>query len=73
MRCSSCRSKFSAAWTQPAPGGSSPPGIFLIAGIALLGTSVLTLVLGHNYVGWACFAIGALVLVKASLAWFRLP
>lgn len=70
MRCSHCRYRFSAAWTQPAPGGSSAPGIFLMIALALFGMSLLTLFLGYTYVGWTCLAIGAFVLVQVPIAWF---
>jgi hypothetical protein len=69
MRCSNCQSRFSAAWTQPAPGGSSAPGIFLVTTFALIGTSVLAFVFGHTYVGWICFGFGAFVLVQVPIAW----
>jgi hypothetical protein len=68
MRCSHCRSRFSAAWTQPAPGGSSAPGLFLMFAVALVGASLVAFFLGHSYIGWVCFAIGAFVLVQVPIA-----
>lgn len=70
MRCCHCRGRFSAAWAQPAPGGSSAPGIFLVIALAFVGASALMLLLGHPYVGWACLAVGAFVLVQVPIAWY---
>lgn len=68
MKCSTCRSRFSAAWTQPAPGGSSAPGTFLIFALGLSAVSLLTLFLGHTYAGWVCLGLGAFVLVQVPIA-----
>ena len=34
MKCSGCKRRYSAAGSQPWPGGSSAPGVFFIAGRA---------------------------------------
>ena len=69
MRCSACRSRFSADWAQPAPGGSGAPGIFLVIALALVVASLGAQFVGHAYIGWACLGIGAFVIVKVPIAW----
>lgn len=68
MRCFHCRSRFSADWAQPAPGGSSSPGSFLIFALVLVGAALLMLFLGHTYIGWTCFATGVFVLLQVPIA-----
>ena len=68
MRCTQCQHRFSAAATQPAPGGSSAPGIFLIASIVFIAVSVSALLLGYPYIGWPCLAIAAFVLLQVPVA-----
>ena len=69
MKCCSFRSTFSAAWTQPAPGDSSAPGLFLVIAGVFVAVSLLNFFLGHAYVAWTCLGIGVLVLVKVPIAW----
>ena len=69
MRCLNCHGRFSAAWAQPAPGGSSAPGLFLIIALVVIGASVVTLPVGPAIVGWIGLAIGAFVLVRVPIAW----
>ena len=69
MKCVHCGSRYSAAWAQPAPGGSSAPGVFLIIGLVVIGAAALALSLGHAYVGWTCLVIGTFVLLRVPFAW----
>ena len=69
MKCSACRARFSAAWAQPAPGGSSAPGVFLMIALTLVAMSLVTFYLGHIYIGWICLVLGGFVLVQVPIAW----
>jgi hypothetical protein len=69
VKCSSCRSRYSAAWRQPAPGGSSAPGIFLMIALGLVAIALLTIVFGHVYIGFGCLAISAFVFIQVPIAW----
>lgn len=69
MKCKQCHTRFSAASGQPAPGGSSAPGVFLLFALVLLGASVIAFVLVHSYVGFVLLAIGAFVLAQVPIAW----
>ncbi len=69
MKCSHCHARFSADWAQPAPGGSSAPGVFLLLALALCGASALTLYLDLRTVGWICFVFALFVTIQIPIAW----
>jgi hypothetical protein len=41
MNCSKCNHKYSADWNQPAPGGSSAPGVFTVLAVVFLSPRLL--------------------------------
>lgn len=69
MKCAQCRARFSAAWAQPAPGGSSAPGLYLATGSALLALSLAMHTLDVAWLGWALLAAAVLVLARTPIAW----
>ena len=66
MRCTTCHHRYSASWAQPAPGGTSAPGVYLIATLTLLAVSIALLFLDYAYAGWTLFTL-------AWLVGFRIP
>ena len=69
MRCSACHSRFSAAWAQPSPGGSSAPGLFLVGALIFTAITATTLLLKVAYVPWICLAIALFVAIQVPIAW----
>jgi hypothetical protein len=69
MRCTACNHKFSSAWSQPSPGGSSAPGLFLI-GVGVLGAIALLLFrLEVLYWPWILIFAAGFIGVQVLVAW----
>lgn len=69
MRCSSCSHKFSSAWSQPSPGGSSAPGVFLIGTGALAVIALLLFRMEVDYWPWFFLFVAAFIGVQVLVAW----
>jgi hypothetical protein len=63
MRCRHCKRWYSAADGQPAPGGSSAPGVFFVLGAAgwlvalalyVSRASALAALIAAAFAGWMC-------------------
>ena len=52
MKCAQCRTRFSATDAQPAPGGSSAPGVLLGFTVVLTCSTAVAFVLDVAYVKW---------------------
>lgn len=69
MKCAQCGSRYSAAWAQPAPGGSSAPGALLGFAVVLLSATAAALLLDVAYVKWIGLGIGSFVVLQVAVAW----
>jgi hypothetical protein len=69
MKCAQCRTRYSAADAQPAPGGSSAPGILLGFAVLFVCATAITFVLDVAYVKWAGFGISVFVAIQVPIAW----
>ncbi len=69
MQCEQCRTRYSAAWAQPAPGGSSSPGVLLALAAVFFCATAAAFVLGVAYVRWIGVALSALVAIRIPIAW----
>jgi hypothetical protein len=71
MKCHECGTKFSAADYQPAPGGTSAPGEFLILGATFIAIAVI-LWLSDLSRFWAAVAaaVSVLSILKIPFALF---
>ena len=69
MKCAQCRTRYSAADAQPAPGGSSAPGVLLGLAMVFICSTVVAFVLDVPYVKWVGFGISAFVAIQVPIAW----
>jgi hypothetical protein len=69
MRCAKCRTRYSAAWAQPAPGGSSAPGALLCFAVVLSSATAAAFVLELAYVRWVGLGTSAFVAMQVPIAW----
>ena len=69
MKCAQCQAKFSAADGQPAPGGSSAPGVHVLVALPLYGAAAVTSFLDVAYAPWVCLGIGVFVTLQVPIAW----
>jgi hypothetical protein len=69
MKCARCRTRYSASDRQPAPGGSSAPGVLLGFAVVLICLTAIAFVLEVAYVKWVGFGISAFVAIQVPMAW----
>ena len=69
MKCAQCRTRYSASWAQPAPGGSSAPGALLGFAVVIICSTAIAFVLDVAYVKWVGFGISAFVAMQVPMAW----
>ncbi len=69
MKCAQCRTRYSASRAQPAPGGSSAPGVLLGFAVVFICSTVIAFVLDVAYVKWVGFGISAFVAMQVPMAW----
>ena len=69
MKCAQCRARFCAADAQPAPGGSSAPGVLLSFAVVLICATAIAFVLDVAYVKWVGLGISAFAAVQVPIAW----
>ena len=69
MKCAGCGAKFGAADGQPAPGGSSAPGVYVLVGVPLAVATAVTFWLDVPYVPWVGLAITVFVAMQIPIAW----
>jgi hypothetical protein len=69
MKCKSCGKRYSAADGQPAPGGSSAPGVFFILAAFLYGIAGFLFVFHPGYWKWIVLGISVFVSIKVFIAW----
>lgn len=69
MKCAQCYTRYSAAWAQPAPGGSSAPGVLLGLAVVFLCATAVAFVLDIAYVRWVGLGISAFVAMQIPIAW----
>ena len=69
MKCSSCRKPYSAAISQPAPGGSSAPGVFFIT--TLLSAALTVGLFWADVAAWKWLSLGvtAFIAFQVLVAW----
>ncbi len=71
MRCGECKSSFSAADYQPAPGGSSAPGVFLICSIACLGACIAGVLFGFGrLLFWFSLGVAVFAAIQIPVDYF---
>lgn len=69
MKCKSCGNIYSAAISQPSPGGSSAPGVFFILAVLLYAIAGFLFVFYSGYWKWIVLGISAVVSLKVPFAW----
>jgi len=69
MKCAQCSSRFSAAWAQPAPGGSIAPGALLGLAVVFFCVTAAAFVLDIAYLKWIGLGISAFVAMRIPIAW----
>jgi len=69
MKCAQCRTRYSAADAQPAPGGSSAPGVLLVLAVVFICSTAIAFVLDVAYVKWVGFGISVFVAMQVPIAW----
>ncbi len=69
VRCIRCHTRFSANWAQPAPGGSSAPGIFFLSSMAAFLASVITWLFDIPHLWWVLLLLGAVFVLRTFISW----
>ena len=69
MKYQHCGNKYSAAFAQPAPGGSSAPGHFFALAIILGVTTIGFFLAGFDWTKWIIFGITCFVVLVMFIAW----
>ncbi len=69
MKCHHCGHKYSAAFAQPAPGGSSAPGYFFSLAILFGVTTIGLFIAGFGWIKWIIFGITCFVVLVMFIAW----
>jgi hypothetical protein len=69
MKCTQCRTRYSAADAQPAPGGSSAPGVLLGLAVVFIFSTAIAFVLDVAYVKWVGVGLSAFVAMQVPMAW----
>ncbi len=69
MKCVKCRTRFSAAWAQPAPGGSKAPGVVLGLAAVLFCATAAAFALDLAYLKWIGLGIGLFFAMRVPIAW----
>jgi hypothetical protein len=69
MKCKSCGKRYSASIGQPAPGGSSAPGVFFILAILLYALAGFLFVFHAGFWKWIALGIAVFVSLKVPFAW----
>lgn len=69
MRCQSCGKRYSAATGQPAPSGSSAPGVFFVLATFLYVTAGFLFVFYPGYLSWIVLGISVFVSIQVFIAW----
>ena len=68
MKCAQCGTRYRADYAQPAPGGSSAPGILLGFTVVLVSLTVLAFVLNGGHWKWVGLGISVLVALQVPFA-----
>jgi len=69
MKCKSCGKRYSASIGQPAPGGSSAPGVFFILAILLYALAGFLFVFNAGFWKWIALGISVFVSLIVLIAW----
>jgi hypothetical protein len=69
MKCKNCGKRYPADISQPAPGGSSAPGVFFIFAALLYGIAVYLFVSRIDYWKWIVLGVAVFVSLQVILAW----
>jgi hypothetical protein len=69
MKCQHCGHKYSAAFAQPAPGGSSAPGYFFALAILFGVTTIGLFIAGFGWIKWIILGITCFVVLVMFIAW----
>lgn len=69
MKCKKCGKRYSADLYQPAPGGSSSPGVFLILAVLLLAGSATLFIFNISVFKWILLGLGIFVMIQVPIAW----
>lgn len=69
MKCKSCGETYSAAIGQPAPGGSSAPGVFFILAALFYGIAGVLFVFRQGYWNWIVLGISVFISIQVVIAW----
>ena len=69
MKCAQCRTRYSAADAQPAPGGSSAPGVLLGLAVVFICSTAIAFVLHALYVKWVGVGLSVFVAMQIPMAW----
>lgn len=69
MKCKSCGKTYSAAISQPAPGGSSAPGVFFILAALLYGIAGFLFVFHPGFWKWIVLGVSVFVSIQVPIAW----
>ena len=69
MKCQHCGHKYSAAFAQPAPGGSSAPGYFFALAILLGVITIGLFIAGFGWTKWIMLGITCFVVIVMFIAW----
>ena len=69
MKCISCSKSYSAAISQPSPGGSTAPGVFFIVAVLLYAMTGVLFVFHLGYWKWIALGISVFVSLKVPIAW----
>ena len=70
MRCRHCGKRYSAADSQPAPGGSSAPGEFFFAALLIAGLGGVFWLAGFKLLGLLTACVAILPTLLIPLAWW---
>lgn len=69
MKCKSCGKRYAANISQPAPGGSSAPGVFFILAVLLYAITGLFFVFHPGFWKWIALGVSVFVSIVVLTAW----
>lgn len=69
MKCKKCGKRYSADLFQPAPGGSSAPGIFFYLALTLFCGTVVAFLFDAGFWKWILLGFGVFVMIQVPIAW----
>lgn len=69
MKCKQCGKKYSADLFQPAPGGSSAPGVFFILALVLFSATLILFLFELKIWMWIALGTAVFVSLQIMVAW----